>query len=157
MFITSLWNRLFRKTHARSRVLHPSHISELRDRLEYDRRYLRPLRQDLQLSPPLLQTHHRHPDVIWYTKSKSFHISVVVAAGLTAIHGASTGTFPAGCQPPCVISKIHKHGVPGSLFEKEDCAEDGNPSEEGMERVSARWDAIMDKMIAAFEAHIRIG
>ena len=32
----------------------------------------------------------------------------------------------------------------------------GNPSDEGMVRAQARWDAIMDKMIAAFEASERM-
>lgn len=52
--------------------------------------------------------------------------------------------------------KKDKQGVPSSVFEPEDCIPEGdwqgNPSEEGMERASARWDAIIDKMIAAFEA-----
>src|ERR1700739_4230613 len=53
--------------------------------------------------------------------------------------------------------KEHKHGTPGSMFTAEDCIAEGdwqgNPSEEGHVRAAARWDAIMDKMIAAFEAH----
>ena len=59
--------------------------------------------------------------------------------------------------------KKDKQGVPSSVFEPEDCISEGdwrgNPSEEGMERASARWDAIIDKMIAAFEAdrHINSG
>jgi hypothetical protein len=53
--------------------------------------------------------------------------------------------------------KKNKQGVPSGVFEPEDCDEWGNPSEGGMERGVARWDAIMDKMIAAFEAHHRMG
>jgi hypothetical protein len=53
--------------------------------------------------------------------------------------------------------KKTKQGVPGSLFEDADCIPEGtwqgNPSEEGMKRASDRWDAIMDKMIAGFEAN----
>ena len=56
--------------------------------------------------------------------------------------------------------KEHKHGVPASMFVPEDSIVggdwQGNPSEEGMVRAEARWDAIMDKMIEAFEASKRI-
>jgi hypothetical protein len=51
--------------------------------------------------------------------------------------------------------KETKHGIPSGMFEAEDCDADGNPSEAGMERGEARWDAIMDKMIAGFEADKR--
>ena len=55
--------------------------------------------------------------------------------------------------------KEQKQGVPSSMFEPEDCIPEGdwrgNPSEEGMVRAEARWDAIMDKMIAGFEADER--
>ena len=56
--------------------------------------------------------------------------------------------------------KEHKHGVPGSMLLPEDLIVEGdwkgNPSDEGMVRAEARWDAIMDKMIEAFEASKRI-
>ena len=56
--------------------------------------------------------------------------------------------------------KEHKHGVPASMFVPEDSIVggdwQGNPSEEGMVRAEARWDAIMDKMIEAFEASKRM-
>lgn len=51
--------------------------------------------------------------------------------------------------------KDTKQGLPCSIFEPEDCGEDGHPSEEGTERAQARWNAIMDKMIAGFEADQR--
>lgn len=52
--------------------------------------------------------------------------------------------------------KKDKHGVPNSVVEPEDCGEYGSVTEEGMERAVARWDAIMDKMIAGFEANKRL-
>jgi hypothetical protein len=52
--------------------------------------------------------------------------------------------------------KEKKHGVPNSVVEPEDCDEHGGVSEAGMERAVARWDAIMDKMIAGFEADKRM-
>lgn len=52
--------------------------------------------------------------------------------------------------------KEHKHGVPCNMFEAADCDEDGNSTEAGMKTASARWDDIMDKMIAGFKAHQRI-
>ena len=56
--------------------------------------------------------------------------------------------------------KEHKHGVPTCMFVLGDTVVggdwQGNPSEEGMVRAEARWDAIMDKMIEAFEASKRI-
>jgi hypothetical protein len=55
--------------------------------------------------------------------------------------------------------KEQKQGIPSSMFEPEDCIAEGdwqgNPSEEGMVRAEARWDAIMDKMIVGFEADER--
>ncbi len=52
--------------------------------------------------------------------------------------------------------KEHKHGVPSCIFLPVDLIVggdwQGNPSDEGMVRAEARWDAIMDKMIEAFEA-----
>jgi hypothetical protein len=56
--------------------------------------------------------------------------------------------------------KEHKHGVPSCMFVPEDSIVggdwQGNPSDEGMVRAQARWDAIMDKMIEAFEASKRM-
>lgn len=59
--------------------------------------------------------------------------------------------------------KEHKHGVPCGMFEPEDCEQDpnspnyGQSTKEGFARAEARWEAIMDKMIAGFAAHKRIG
>jgi hypothetical protein len=56
--------------------------------------------------------------------------------------------------------KENKHGVPSCMFESEDLISEGdwqgNPSDDGLVHAQARWDAIMDKMIAAFEASRRI-
>jgi len=56
--------------------------------------------------------------------------------------------------------KEHKHGVPHSMLLPEDLIVEGdwqgNPSDEGVVRAEARWDAVMDKMIEAFEASKRI-
>jgi hypothetical protein len=54
--------------------------------------------------------------------------------------------------------KAHKHGTPLSVFPTDpeyikDC---GNPTDEAEAIAIARWDAIMDKMIAGFEASWRI-
>lgn len=51
--------------------------------------------------------------------------------------------------------KETKHGIPSDMFEPEDCDADGNPSDEGMKVGEARWDSIMDEMIAGFEAYKR--
>ena len=51
--------------------------------------------------------------------------------------------------------KEHKHGIPCSVIEPEDCGEDGNTTEECFARAEARWNAIMDKMIEGFEADKR--
>jgi len=56
--------------------------------------------------------------------------------------------------------KDTKHGIPSSMFTPEDYIPQGewqgNPSEEGMARAEVRWDAVMDKIIAGFEASRRI-
>lgn len=56
--------------------------------------------------------------------------------------------------------KTHKHGVPRDMFKAEDliCPGDwrSGSSDEGLERAEARWNATLDKMIAAFEASRRI-
>lgn len=53
--------------------------------------------------------------------------------------------------------KVDKHGTPMSMFEKEDLDEDGcNPTDEGHVRAEARWNEVLDKMIAAFEASERM-
>jgi hypothetical protein len=61
------------------------------------------------------------------------------------------------CWLPDALRRLKetKHGIPSGMFEAEDCDVDGNPSEAGMERGETRWDAIMDKMIAGFEADRR--
>ncbi len=53
--------------------------------------------------------------------------------------------------------KKDKHGTPMSMFptEPEYIAEDGNATEEAHAIAIARWDAVMDKMIAGFEASRR--
>jgi hypothetical protein len=52
-----------------------------------------------------------------------------------------------------------KHGTPMSVFPDgpEFIAEDGNPTDEAYKIAVARWDEIMDKMIAGFEANNRLG
>jgi hypothetical protein len=52
--------------------------------------------------------------------------------------------------------KETKQGVPSSMFKPEDCGEEGNPTDIGLQQAQDRWNAIIDKMIAAFEAHRRI-
>ena len=56
--------------------------------------------------------------------------------------------------------KENKHGVPSCMFMPEDLISEedwqGNPSDEGMVRAQIRWNAIMDKMIEAFEASRRM-
>ena len=52
--------------------------------------------------------------------------------------------------------KKDKHGVPMGMFEPEDMDEHGNPSEAGMKAGETRWNIIMDKMIAGFEANKRL-
>lgn len=54
--------------------------------------------------------------------------------------------------------KKTKHGTPMGMFptEPEYIDETGNPTEAAHEIAIARWDATMDKMIAAFEANRRI-
>lgn len=54
--------------------------------------------------------------------------------------------------------KETKHGVPCGMFEGLPTA-DGDPwrhSDEAFKAAEARWDAVMDKMIAAFEADRRV-
>jgi hypothetical protein len=52
--------------------------------------------------------------------------------------------------------KENQHGIPMEIFLPEECDEWGNPKEGMDELASARWDAILDKMIAGFEASARI-
>lgn len=54
--------------------------------------------------------------------------------------------------------KEHKHGTPMSVFptEPEYIDETGNPTDEAYEIATARWDEVMNKMIAGFEAHQRL-
>lgn len=52
--------------------------------------------------------------------------------------------------------KDHKHGIPSAMFITEDCGEDGNITDEAMKVREVEWDAIMDRMIAGFEADARI-
>lgn len=42
------------------------------------------------------------------------------------------------------------------MFEEGDCEASGHPSEEGMVRAEERWNLVMEKMIAGFEAASRI-
>jgi len=55
--------------------------------------------------------------------------------------------------------KEHKHGVPFGAFPEgpQYIAEDGNPTDEAYALATAAWDAIMEKMIAGFEANNRLG
>ena len=59
---------------------------------------------------------------------------------------------------PAMLRKLKndKHGTPMSMFDGLPMDEDGNPTHESHEIASARWDAVMDKMIAAFEASRRM-
>lgn len=54
--------------------------------------------------------------------------------------------------------KEHKHGVPMAAFPEgpEYIDETGNPTDEAFKIAEARWDAIMEKMIAGFEASNRL-
>ena len=63
------------------------------------------------------------------------------------------------CQPsmmPAALRylKTHKHGIPISMLE--DDGNVGNPTDTAMKRAEARWDAVVDQMIAAFDAGRRI-
>ena len=69
----------------------------------------------------------------------------------------SLDSYLSGWLPGALLHlKKYKHGVPCSVIEPSDCDEHGNTSDEGIERAEARWNAIMDKMIEAFEADNRI-
>jgi hypothetical protein len=61
---------------------------------------------------------------------------------------------------PAMLRKLKedKHGIPGSMFEGLPTIpdEEWNYTDEAYEMAQARWDAILDKMIAAFEASRRI-
>ena len=54
--------------------------------------------------------------------------------------------------------KANKHGTPNEMFPTgpEFMDEDGNPNEAGWAIATPRWEAIMDKMIAGFEASRRV-
>jgi hypothetical protein len=153
MFITSLWNRLFRKRTSLRVKSRP--ISHLWDTLEYDRSHPR-FWHDLYWSIRRFFKWNKifHPTEIFYT-IKSFYIRG--SRGWADCDTWSLDWYLSGWMPAALRHlKEHKHGVPSIMFEKEDCDEDGNASDEGMKRASARWDAIMDKMIAAFEANRRM-
>jgi hypothetical protein len=55
--------------------------------------------------------------------------------------------------------KEHKHGVPMQVFPEgaEYIDDTGNPTDEAFKIATARWDEIMEKMIAGFEANNRLG
>jgi hypothetical protein len=55
--------------------------------------------------------------------------------------------------------KDTKHGTPFSVFpeEQEFIDETGNPTEQACEIAKKRWDEVLCKMIAGFEAFVRIG
>ena len=61
---------------------------------------------------------------------------------------------------PAMLRKLKedKHGVPMSVFptDAEYVDEHGNPTDAAMEIASARWDEVLDKMIAGFEASRRV-
>jgi len=61
---------------------------------------------------------------------------------------------------PAMLRKLKedKHGIPSSMFEGLPTIpdEEWNYTDEAYEMAQARWDAILDKMIAAFEASRRI-
>jgi len=54
--------------------------------------------------------------------------------------------------------KEHKHGTPMSVFPTEACyiAPDGNPTDAAHDIAARRWDEILGKIIAGFEASRRI-
>lgn len=53
--------------------------------------------------------------------------------------------------------KENKDGIPMRMFEPVDGVdEDGNPSASAMDKASARWDAVLEKMSEAFRAHRRM-
>ena len=54
--------------------------------------------------------------------------------------------------------KATKHGTPNEMFPDgpEYIDEDGNPNEAGWAIATPRWEAVMDKMIAGFEASRRV-
>ena len=61
---------------------------------------------------------------------------------------------------PAILRQLKrdKHGTPMTMFptDAEYIAEDGNPTSSAHEIAIARWDAVMDKMIAGFEASARV-
>ena len=61
---------------------------------------------------------------------------------------------------PAILRQLKrdKHGTPMSMFptDAEYIAEDGNATDAAHEIAIARWDAVMDKMIAGFEASARV-
>jgi hypothetical protein len=59
---------------------------------------------------------------------------------------------------PAMLRKLKedKHGVPMTMFDGLPLNDEGYHSEPEMEIASARWDAVIDKMIAGFEASRRV-
>ena len=61
---------------------------------------------------------------------------------------------------PAILRQLKrdKHGTPMSMFptDAEYIAEDGNATDAAHEIAIARWDGVMDKMIAGFEASRRV-
>jgi hypothetical protein len=151
--IKRLWNRVFRKA---CPTFKTRPFSELRDRLDYDRRHPRPWYTKTYNSLRYFFKHTIGTPRDWYKEVKWF-----IQRGRRGWADRDTWSldwYLSGWMPDALRHlKNTKHGVPSAMFEGEDCATDGNPSEEGMARASARWDAAMDKMIAAFEAHRRMG
>jgi hypothetical protein len=59
---------------------------------------------------------------------------------------------------PAMLRKLKedKHGVPMQMFDGLPMNDEGYHSEPEMDIASARWDAVLDKMIAGFEASRRV-
>jgi hypothetical protein len=59
---------------------------------------------------------------------------------------------------PAILRKLKedKHGVPMEMFDGLPMNDEGYHSEPEMEIASARWDVVLDKMIAGFEASRRV-
>lgn len=69
----------------------------------------------------------------------------------------SLDTYLSGWLPSALRHlKETKHGVPIGCVDSGDRDGCGNSSEAGMKRAEARWNAILDTMIAGFEAAQRI-
>jgi len=91
-------------------------------------------------------------DLYYYTK----HFVQRGSRGWADYDTWSLDWYLAGWLPAALRHlKEHKHGVPGTMFEDSELDENYSPTKEGMAAGVARWDAVMDKVIAGFEAWTR--